>query len=164
MRRETLWTLLIFCLLTALLPIGKGEKYIDYLTEAEKVKIDQLWAAGVLHKDNIDHFLARFVLAPNRDTAIEHAFNMSWFAEVQRYLVSLKNIPGLLKAHYGEHGFFKGTWRITKTVVLVPFRAWHEIFAGNKGLGPNPFKTLCGAASLIIVILLIADWHFIWLG
>lgn len=164
--RNTLWTLLIFCLLVGLPPIRKSEKYVDILTDAEKVKIEQFLIEGRLHKDNIDQFLDRFALAPDRDIALEHALDLSFRASVERHWEGVKNVfkevPSLLKGHYEKHGFLNGTWRIVKTVVLVPFRSWYEIFAGNKGLGDSPFTTLCGAASLIIVVLLIADWHFIW--
>ena len=164
--RNTLWTLLVFCLLVGLPPIRKSEKYVDILTDAEKVKIDQLLIEGRLQKENIQQFFDRFALAPDRDTAIEHALDVSLGASVARHWEGIKNvfeeIPSLLKEHYKKHGFFNGTWRIVKTVVLVPFRSWYEIFAGNKGLGYNPFGTLCGAASLIIVVLLIADWYFVW--
>ena len=164
--RSKLWSLLIFCLLVGLTPARKSEKYVDILTDAERVKIEQLLIEGRLHKDDIKPFLDRLALAPNRDTAIEHALDLSLSASVARYWEGVKNVfeeaPSLLKEHYKKYGFLNGTWRIVKTVVLVPFRSWYEIFAGNKGLGYSPLATLCGAASLILLILLIADWHFIW--
>ncbi len=147
-------------------PIRKSERYIDILTDAEKAKIEQLWNQGVLHKDNIQQFYDRFALAPDRKTAIEHALDTDFKPSTARHWKGITNVftegPGLLIAHYKKHGFFNGTWRIVHTVVLVPFRSWYEIFAGNKGLGDNPFGTLCGAAALIIVALLIADWYFDW--
>ncbi|MXV74745.1 hypothetical protein F4Z99_10745 [Candidatus Poribacteria bacterium] len=159
--RNTLWTLLIFCLLTGLPPIRKSEKYVDILTDAEKVKIEQLVIEGRLHKDNVQQFFDRFALAPRRDTAIEHALDLSLGASVARHWEGVKNVveegPSLLKEHYQKHGFFNGTWRIVNAVVQMPFRSWHEIFAGDKGLGQNPLGTLCGAASLIIVIFLVAE-------
>ena len=162
--RNTLWTLLIIFLLTGLLPIRKSEKYVDILTDAEKVKIEQLLIEGRLHKDNMQQFLDRFALAPNRDTAIEHALDLSLSASVARHWEGVKNVvkevPNLLKEHYQKHGFFNGTWRMVNAVVQVPFRSWHEIFAGDKGLGQNPLGTLCGAASLIIVILLVTGGRY----
>ncbi|MDE0316882.1 MAG: hypothetical protein OXM61_18500 [Candidatus Poribacteria bacterium] len=164
--RKTLWGLLIFCLLAGLPPIRKSEKYIDILTNAEKVRIEQLWDIGVLHKDNIDEFYDRFALAPDRETAIEHALDTSFKSTTQRDWKGMTNVftegPKLLIKHYKKHGMIKGTWRMIKTVVLVPFRSWHEIFAGNKGLGIDPFGTLCGAATLVILALLVGDWHFDW--
>ena len=163
--RDTLWTLLIVCLLVGLQPVRTIEEHIDILTDTEKVQIQALWFEGTLDKENIRQFYYRFGLAPNRNTAIEHALDKSFSASLDRFWEGVKNvfeIPSLLKEQYKKHGFLKGTWRIVKTVVLTPFRAWYEIFAGDKGLGQNPFVTLCRAALLIIVVLLIADWHFMW--
>ena len=163
--RAKMWWLLIFCWLVGLQPIPTFKEYADMLTHQEKVRIQVLWLTGRLDEKNIRQFYERFVLAPNRDSAIEHALDKSFTASLDRHWEWVKkviNIPGLLKEHYEGQGFLKGTWGTLKTFVLVPFRAWYEIFAGNKGLGHSPFVTLCGAATLILLILGIADLYFDW--
>lgn len=164
--RNTLWILLIFCFLAGLPPIRKSVKYIDILTDAEKVKIEQLIIEGKLHRDNLQQFFDRFALAPNRETAIEYALNTSPRASVGGHFQGIKNVfvegPGLIKAHYQKHGIFMGTGRIISTIVLVPYHSWAEIFGGEPGLGDNPIGTLAGAATVFLIVLLILDWHFIW--
>ena len=146
-------------------PIRKNVKYIDILTDTEKVKIEQLMIEGKLHRDNLQQFLDRFALAPNRETAIEHALNTTSRASTGRRFQGIKNVfvegPGLIKAHYQKYGIITGTGRILGTIVLVPYHSWIEIFSGEPGLG-DPTRTLCGAATVFLIALLILDWHFIW--
>lgn len=153
--KNTFFTLMIISILIGLPPIRKSEKFFDTLTLAEQVKVEKLRIQGKLHKGNIQQFVDRFSLAPDRETAIEHALDSSLRARVERFGQGMKNVfgegLGLLKEHYKKYGFFNGTWRIVKTFVLVPFRSWKEIFAGKPGLGDNPFGTLCGAASVIFL-------------
>ena len=117
--RDKLWWLLIFCWLVGLQPVYTIEEYIDMLTHAEKVRIQALWFEGRLDEKNIRQFYDRFVLAPNRDRAIEHALDRSFTASLDRHWEWVKNllVPSLLKEHYKEQGFLKGTWRTLKTVV-----------------------------------------------
>ena len=163
--RKILWSLLIFCLLAGLPNIRKSEKYIDIITDDERVKIEQLMIEGKLHRDKLQQFFDRFALAPNRETAIEHALDSSLRAKVERHFQGIKNIfiegPGLIKAHYQKHGIIMGTRRIISTIVLVPYHSWAEILGGEPGLG-NPTRTLCGAATVFLIALLILDWFFIW--
>lgn len=163
--RNTLWWLLIFCFLAGLPPFRKNVRYIDILTDTEKAKIEQLVQEGKLHKDNFQQFFDRFTLAPNRKTAIEHALDPSLRAKVERHLQGIENVfvegPGLIKTHYQKHGIIMGTERIISTIVLVPYRSWAEIFGGEPGLG-DPTRTLCGAATVLLIAMLISDWHFIW--
>lgn len=163
--RKTLWSLLIIFILIGLPPIRKSKKYMDIITDAEKVKIEQLVAEGILHRDNLQQFFDRFALAPNREKAIEHALDTGLRASVERQFQGIKNVfvegTGLIKAHYQKHGILMGTWQVLGTVVLVPYHSWAEIFGGEPGLG-DPARTLCGAATLFLIVLLILDWHFIW--
>ena len=100
---------LIYCLLAGLLPIRKTEKYIDILTAAELVKIDELLNQGMLHDGNIKQFFDRFALALHREIYIEHALNFSLRARVERFWQGMKNMvlvgSGLLKEHYQKTDF-----------------------------------------------------------
>ena len=153
--RNTLLSLMIFSLFMGLPPIRKTERYFDVLTAAEKIKIEELLIQGKLQKGDLQQIMDRFALAPERETAIEHALDLSLRARVERFWQGMKNVlgdgPGLLKEHYKEHGIIKGTGRIVWSVLLVPYRSWKEIFGGKPGLGDNPLGTLSGAASVIFL-------------
>lgn len=98
--RNTFFSLMIISILIGLPPIRKSEKFVDTLTPAEQVKIEELRAQGKLHKGNIQQFIDRFSLAPDRETAIEHALDSSLGASIARHWQGIKNIfvetPGII--------------------------------------------------------------------
>ena len=154
-------------MLTGLPPIRKSTKKINAPTEAEKAKIEKLVEDGTLHEGNLRQFFDRFIHAPERKTAIEYALDPPSQPKRLRFFQGMKNMfvegPGLVIEHYEKHGIFRGTWRIITTIILVPYYSWAEIFGGEPGLGDTT-RTLCGAATVFLIVLLILDWYFIWFG
>ena len=130
-------------------------RFIDIITDNEKQKINALISDGTLHEQNMQTFIDRFVRAPRRESAFDHARDATLGASMHRSAIgistSLSN-PGMglrgAKKFFDERGILRGAGELALSAVTTPIRSWGQIVSGE-GLGENPFETLIGAASVI---------------
>ena len=69
-----------------------ADNFYDALTEQERQQLRSLWDRGILHEGNLPELVDRFSRAPNREGALEQAFETGFGANVGREWGDIKEI------------------------------------------------------------------------